>query len=247
MGGNGGIRVDFMHPSYTGSGGWNHVITFSGYDRYNLYQLGGHYDGSTGTNLWVRAEANHNNTWTGWRRLLNTSSDPYAANMNQYVRTSDNVQFNNVTVSGGAGVVLTIAGGGDLQINAQVSGSNSILYNDYGTLNCTTSFTSAGDITAYSDIRLKDNIKTIENPLDKVSKIRGVTFTRNDNDDTAKVHSGVIAQEVLDVLPEVVNKEGNGYYSVAYGNMVGLLIESIKEQQKQIEILTQKITELENK
>ena len=50
---------------------------------------------------------------------------------------------------------------------------------------------------------------------------------------------GVIAQEVLEVLPEVVKKEDDGYYSVAYGNMVGLLIESIKEQQKQIEVLTE--------
>jgi len=97
----GGLRVDFMHPSYTGSGGWNHVMTWSGYNGYNMYQLGGHYDGGTGTNLWVRSEANHGRTsWTAWRRLLNTSSDPFAANMNQYVRTSDGVTFSGLTING---------------------------------------------------------------------------------------------------------------------------------------------------
>ena len=73
--GGGGLRVDFLHPSYTGSGGWNHVITWSGYNLYNMYQLGGHYDGGTGTDLWVRSEANHGGTsWTAWRKLLNSSN-----------------------------------------------------------------------------------------------------------------------------------------------------------------------------
>jgi hypothetical protein len=75
MGSSGGLRVDFMNPSYTGSGGWNHVITWSGYQFYNMYQLGGAYDGGTGTDLWVRSEANHGGTgWTAWRRLLNSSN-----------------------------------------------------------------------------------------------------------------------------------------------------------------------------
>lgn len=73
--GGGGLRVDFMNPSYTGSGNWNHVITFSGYNGYNMYQLGANYDGGTGTDLWVRSEANHGRTsWTSWRKLLNSSN-----------------------------------------------------------------------------------------------------------------------------------------------------------------------------
>ena len=102
-------------------------------------------------------------------------------------------------------------------------------------------------MTAYSDGRVKENVETIEAPIEKIKSIRGVTFTRNDVEDKNRRHAGVIAQEVLSVLPEVVDKGRDGMYSVAYGNMVGLLIESIKEQQKQIEVLTQKITELENK
>ena len=103
---------------------------------------------------------------------------------------------------------------------------------------------AAGDITAYSDIRVKDNIKTIDNALEKVQSIRGVTFTRNDMTDTTTRHAGVIAQEVLEVLPEVVTKDGNDHYSVAYGNLNALLIEAIKEQQKQIEELQKKLDSL---
>jgi hypothetical protein len=99
----------------------------------------------------------------------------------------------------------------------------------------------AGNVTAYSDIRVKDNIRIIDNAVDKVMQIRGVTFTRTDRADTERRHAGVIAQEVEVVLPEVVDTDEFGTKSVAYGNMVGLLIEAIKEQQKQIEELKRMI------
>jgi hypothetical protein len=102
----------------------------------------------------------------------------------------------------------------------------------------------AGNVTAYSDIRVKDNINTIDNAIDKVMRIRGVTFTRNDKSDIDTRYAGVIAQEVEAVLPEVVDTDEFGMKSVAYGNMVGLLIEAIKEQQKQIEELKGIINEI---
>jgi hypothetical protein len=98
---------------------------------------------------------------------------------------------------------------------------------------------ASGDITAYSDARVKENVEVIENALEKVQAIRGVTFTRNDMTDTTTRHAGVIAQEVLEVLPEVITKDANDHYSVAYGNLNALLIEAIKEQQLQIEELKQ--------
>jgi hypothetical protein len=68
--------------------------------------------------------------------------------------------------------------------------------------------------------------------------MRGVYYNRNDMEDTNKLHMGLIAQEVLQIAPEVVLQSGEeGIYSVAYGNLVGLLIEAIKEQQKQIDAL----------
>mgnify|MGYP001430219471 CR=1 FL=1 len=95
--------------------------------------------------------------------------------------------------------------------------------------------TAVGNVTAYSDERLKSNIKTIEGAVDTVKALRGVTFEKDD-----KASLGVIAQEVQKVLPELVH-EGDEYLSVAYGNMVGLLIEAIKEQQTQIDELKAKL------
>ena len=98
---------------------------------------------------------------------------------------------------------------------------------------------ASADVIAYSDRRVKENIITVNNALDKVTKLRGVTYTRKDIEDKS-TKLGVIAQEVLEVLPEVVFKDDEGKYSVAYGNMAGVFIEAIKE-------LENRIKELENK
>jgi len=96
--------------------------------------------------------------------------------------------------------------------------------------------TMAGNVTAYSDVRLKTNIQTIENALDKVMQMRGVSYERIDN---GEKNVGVIAQEIKEVLPEVVlEREGDDQYmSVSYGNIVGVLIEAIKELKAEIEEL----------
>ena len=103
--------------------------------------------------------------------------------------------------------------------------------------------TAAGNITAYSDISLKENIEVIPNALEKVQKIRGVTFTRNDQEDKEARHTGVIAQEVEKVLPEVVAEDDLGIKNVAYGNMVGLLIEAVKELKQEVEDLKTQLKE----
>jgi hypothetical protein len=103
--------------------------------------------------------------------------------------------------------------------------------------------TAAGNVTAYSDIRLKENIEVIPNALEKVQKIRGVTFTRNDQEDKEKLHTGVIAQEVEAVLPEVISEDNLGIKNVAYGNMVGLLIEAIKELKAEVDDLKSQLKE----
>ena len=100
--------------------------------------------------------------------------------------------------------------------------------------------TATGDLTAYSDARIKTNVATVENALDKVLQLRGVTYQRTDTEDkSTKV--GLIAQEVKEVLPEVVTEQTDGLLSVSYGNMVGVLIEAMKEQQQIIETLEAKI------
>jgi hypothetical protein len=102
-------------------------------------------------------------------------------------------------------------------------------------LTCTSGgdFTATGNVTAYSDISLKENIETIPNALDKVLNLRGVEFDRIDKEDNPH-EIGVIAQEVEEVIPEVVLTNTEGIKSVAYGNLVGLLIESIKELKAEI-------------
>jgi hypothetical protein len=90
------------------------------------------------------------------------------------------------------------------------------------------------DIIAFSDARVKENIKTIDGALDKVLNMRGVYYNKIGGHET-KV--GVIAQEMLEVFPEVVLEDQTGMYSVAYGNITSVLIEAIKEQQAQIEEL----------
>jgi len=98
-----------------------------------------------------------------------------------------------------------------------------------------TNILAAGSITAFSDARIKTNITKIDNALEKVDQLNGYTYDRTDQ--VTSRQTGVIAQEVLKVLPEAVTGSEDTQYAVAYGNMVGLLIEAIKELKAEIEEL----------
>jgi hypothetical protein len=98
-------------------------------------------------------------------------------------------------------------------------------------------FTATGNVTAFSDVRLKEGLEPIADALERLQSLTGYTYTRID---TGERHTGLIAQEVQKVLPEAVMDNGE-HLSLAYGNMVGLLIEAIKEQQAQIDELRAKI------
>jgi hypothetical protein len=102
------------------------------------------------------------------------------------------------------------------------------------------------DILAYSDARVKTNVKTIDNALEKVTKLRGVSYNRIDSEDTSN-KIGVIAQEVKEVLPEIVTKDNEGMYSVAYSKMAGVFIEAIKDLKAEINVLKEEIKELKSK
>ena len=97
--------------------------------------------------------------------------------------------------------------------------------------------TVGGNVTANSDLNLKEDIVTIPDALQKVRDMRGVSFSWKEN---GRKSIGVVAQEVEKVLPELVN-ETDGVKSVAYGNIIGLLIEAIKEQQIQIDELKRRL------
>ena len=128
-----------------------------------------------------------------------------------------------------------------------------------GDLSIPGEFYAGGDVTAYftSDVTLKENVVEIKNALDKVKSIRGVTFDwkdevieRKGGEDgyfVRKQDVGVIAQEVEEVLPEVVGTKENGIKAVRYEKLVALLIEAMKEQQIQIETLRTEISLLKDK
>jgi hypothetical protein len=99
-----------------------------------------------------------------------------------------------------------------------------------------TTITAAGNITAFSDRSLKRDIQTIEHALDLVGKMRGVTFEMIN---TGQLGIGVVAQEMQEIVPQVV-QDNNGILSVAYGNLVGVLIEAVKELKARIEVMESK-------
>jgi hypothetical protein len=90
-----------------------------------------------------------------------------------------------------------------------------------------------GDMIAFSDIRNKENLLVIDNALDRISKLSGYTYDKKNS--PGRRYTGVIAQEVKEVLPEAVheNRE-DGLMGVAYGNMAGLFIEAIKQLQAEV-------------
>ena len=109
---------------------------------------------------------------------------------------------------------------------------------------------ASGDVVAYSssDRNFKENITPIANAIDKIRKISGNTYDWKV--ELKDVHGyegndvGVIAQEIEEVLPQIVTTRDNGYKAVKYEKLVALLIEGIKEQQLQIEKLQLEVADL---
>ena len=172
--------------------------------------------------------------------------------------------ISTVTVSAGIATINIIdtsgGGGGTIAITDDTS-TNATYYvgiantttGNLSTLNVsstkltfnpsTGNLVAGGTVTANSDEKLKTDIRTIENALHKVLSLRGVEFTRIDTGDN---QIGVIAQEVEKVIPEVVYPKSAPDYetkSVAYANLVGLLIEAVKEQNQRIVELERKLEE----
>ena len=140
----------------------------------------------------------------------------------------------------GTGNFGSITTGGSITFNGSLISSAAITLGNntfvQGALDVT------GDVTAFysSDIKLKKDIRKIDNALEKVNKISGVTFSWNDVNKGKDRESGVIAQEILQVIPEVVKERDNGTLAVAYEKLVPLLIEAIKELSLEVDKLKNK-------
>lgn len=107
------------------------------------------------------------------------------------------------------------------------------------------SIRATGTVLQASDERLKENITIIDNATELISKVEGVYFNWNKGPDDRQV--GVIAQQVKEILPEVVSEDDKGYLNVAYGGLVPVLIEAVKEQNNIIAELEKRISILESK
>lgn len=116
---------------------------------------------------------------------------------------------------------------GNMTVTMSVGKLNNFIWDGAG------NFNADGNVTAYSDIRLKTDLTKITDALSKVSRLNGYTYTRKD---TGQRQTGVVAQELQEVLPEAVIDNGE-HLSVAYGNIVGLLIEAIKELKSEVDQL----------
>jgi hypothetical protein len=128
------------------------------------------------------------------------------------------------------------------------AGSKVLTLNANATAQFESTVSAGGDIIAYSssDLRLKDNLIKIEKPLEKISSLNGYSFDWNDKQETYTGKDyGVIAQEVEEVLPEIVTTRDNGYKAVKYEKIVPLLIEAVKELVEKNKKLEQKNEEFE--
>jgi hypothetical protein len=140
-----------------------------------------------------------------------------------------------------SGVTALATGNGLTGGTVTSTGTISMSGSYSGTFYASGTITSGGDVVANSDRKLKENLEKIENALSKVRQLTGYTYTRNDVEDQTERHTGLIAQDVEVVLPEAVT-ENEGIKGVAYGQMMGLICEAIKELDDKLEEIKKQLS-----
>ena len=169
--------------------------------------------------------------------------------------SSDDYDVRLSSSGDGAGGSLSIAGGtfsmlgsGETMATFADDGAVSLYHNNAvklatasGGVNVTGTLTASTEVTVSSDVRFKSNIKTIDSALDKVKAMRGVYFDKHGSENKRSV--GVIAQEMQEIMPEVVVTDDteDKHLSVAYGNLVGVLIEAVKELSEEVSVLRKNV------
>ena len=166
-------------------------------------------------------------------KTLTLSTLGYTGATNANYITNNNQLTNGAGYTTNTGDITGVTAGTNLNGGGSSGG---VTLNLDSTITLTT--VNAGTVNTTSDERAKEDITPITGALGKVQQLGGYSFTLKATDEKS---SGVIAQEVQKVMPELVQEGAEGLLSVQYGNMVGLLIEAIKEQQAQIDELKQKL------
>lgn len=196
---------------------------------------------------------------SNFSRILLDGADEYAGGYIEIKGGSGEYQGGEIKITAGSsnesfpGDVKITAGdcdmgcdtGGDIVLNpgTALTGSDGlVIVNGSGTY--------SGSWTQASDERFKKNIKPVDNAIETLKKINGVQYEWDIEKYPKKhfaegKHIGLIAQEVEKVFPELVRTDSDGYKSIAYQNMVAVLLEAVKEQQNNIEYLNRKVETLE--
>jgi hypothetical protein len=205
---------------YNTTGNWN---TFSGY-------CAGSSNTTGNSNTFLGYSAGRQNTTGSGDVFIGYNAGYYETGSNKlYVANSSGTPLIYGDFStGGVGINIATAGGFTLFVNGPA-------YSTGGWLS--------------SDLRFKKNIEKIDSPIDKVMNIKGVSFEWKTSEYKDKRfpegrHYGVIAQEVEQILPEIVKEGPDGEKAVSYTEIVPVLAEAIKEQQKQIESLRSEVKAL---
>jgi hypothetical protein len=153
-----------------------------------------------------------------------------------FANVSGVLSTGNTTVTGFANVSGVFAAGNTTVTGfANVSGTLTVVGNTTittGKLTVNGDVTSTGSFDSTSDFRVKTNIRPIDNALDTVLKLDGVLYDRTDNNQ--KDQMGLIAQQILPHVPQVVNGNEQDGYTVSYPNLVALLIEAVKDLNKKV-------------
>ena len=306
--------VSGFYNDYAGSGNpvgtWFSYVNVRHENPSNVY---GHQHGMSfyDNHFWFRSYAG--GSYQSWARALDTISDPYPSNMNQYVRTTDGATFDTVRVgnwfrpTGDCGIYFETYGRGLRAAdsegmsygNVAVYGTGINNWSGYGINDnagykrifmsqngnfgiydqvyghwmiffsmSTASYAIGSDaavsgwslyvpygvytssVYQYSDARAKKNVVTINNALNKVKSLRGVSYEYIDKGDGTKHQGselGFIAQEVQPIVPEAVDYVSQkDQYAMSYTGLTALLTEAIKEQQTQIESQKTEIEELKD-
>jgi len=209
-------------------------------------------------NLVVSADISHGSDSDTKISFTNDEINFYAGNVkiltieedtnDIFVVNQDGADVNFRVESSGNSNMIKVDGGNDFVGIGK--GSPSVALEVAGTISGSL-IHSSGDVVAFntSDERLKDNIKIIKKPIEKIKQLRGVEYQWNEKQNTypsGSLDSGIIAQDVQKVLPQLVKERGDGYLGVRQERLVGLLIESIKDQQNQIDDLRKQIKEMKD-
>ena len=164
---------------------------------------------------------------TGSATYASAAASANALNVSNSYTVSALTVDSNAGGSGGQ-LTLTNTGYGSKYFRVSSASTLEIVNNAYSAViyqfDDSGNFTASGAVTAYSDARLKKDLVPISGALDKIEQLAGYTYTRIDS---GQRQTGLIAQDVQKVLPEAV-MEGE-YMSIAYGNLMGLIVEGIKE------------------